>query len=166
MRIIQAADEVNNLQRKAFFSKVKSHFGSLKGKTIAMWGLSFKPRTDDVREAPALDLITWFTQEGATVKAYDPIAAENAKQSCQADFQIGPNPLAVTEGADALVVVTEWNEFRNPDFARLKNNLKQPVVFDGRNIFEPRKMKQLGFKYYCFGRENLPVSGSAKWGNA
>lgn len=166
MRIIQAADEVNNQQRKAFFSKVKNHFGSLKGKTIAMWGLSFKPRTDDVREAPALDLITWLTQEGATVKAYDPIAIETAKQASTAKFETGANSLAVTEGADALLVVTEWNEFRNPDFDRLKKNLKQPVIFDGRNIFEPRKMKQLGFKYYCFGRENLPASGSAKWGNA
>ncbi|MEQ1878900.1 MAG: UDP-glucose/GDP-mannose dehydrogenase family protein, partial [Bdellovibrionia bacterium] len=118
------------------------------------------------REAPALDLIAWLTEEGAKVRAYDPIATENARQACKAPFETGANPLSVTEGADALAVLTEWNEFRNPDFDRLKKNLKTPVVFDGRNIFEPRKMKTLGFKYYCFGRENLPASGSAKWGNA
>jgi UDPglucose 6-dehydrogenase len=166
MQIIEAADEVNNKQRRDFFNKIQKHFGSLQGKTIALWGLSFKPRTDDVREAPALDLITWLTKEGATVRAYDPIAGENAKSTCQAKFDLGAHPLSVTEGADALVVVTEWNEFRNPDFEKLKKNLKTPVIFDGRNIFEPRKLRQLGFKYYCFGRENLPNAGSAKWGHA
>ncbi|HEX4922509.1 MAG TPA: UDP-glucose/GDP-mannose dehydrogenase family protein, partial [Bdellovibrionales bacterium] len=114
----------------------------------------------------ALDLISWLTAEGAKVRAYDPIAGENAKAASQADFELGAHPMNVTEGADALVVVTEWNEFRNPDFDRLKKNMKSAVVFDGRNIFEPRKLRQLGFKYYCFGRENLPSAGSAKWGHA
>jgi UDPglucose 6-dehydrogenase len=164
MHIVQAANDVNREQRKMFFLKIKNHFGNLSGKIIAFWGLSFKPRTDDVREAPALDLIEWLVNEGATVRAYDPIAVENAKALSQVKFAVGESPMSTAEGADALVVTTEWNEFRNPDLALLKRSLKTPVIFDGRNIFEPHKMKQLGFKYYCFGRENVPEAGTAKWG--
>jgi len=155
MKIVQAADDVNDEQKLVLYHKLKKHFGSLSGLTLAVWGLSFKPRTDDVREAPALFLIEKFITEGAKVKAFDPVAIETAKKASTVPFETGPDAMSVTRGADALVVVTEWNEFRNPDFDELKKNLKSPVVFDGRNVFDPLKMKKLGFQYYSIGRQAL-----------
>ncbi|MGE3973486.1 MAG: UDP-glucose/GDP-mannose dehydrogenase family protein [Bdellovibrionales bacterium] len=155
MKIVASADEVNFEQREVLFQKIKKHFGDLKGKQIALWGLSFKPRTDDVREAPALDLISKLSQAGAQICAFDPVASENAQKASDVKFQVASSAMEAVENADALVVVTEWNEFRNPNLEDLKKKLKQAVIFDGRNIFEPARMKQAGFKYYCFGRESL-----------
>jgi UDPglucose 6-dehydrogenase len=155
MQIVAAADDVNTKQREVLFQKIKNHFGNLKGKRIALWGLSFKPRTDDVREAPALDLISKLSAAGAQVCAFDPVAGENAQKYSSTKFELATSAMGAVENADALVVVTEWNEFRNPNLDELKRLLKQPVIFDGRNIFEPTRLKKSGFKYYCFGRESL-----------
>ncbi len=155
MRIVNAANEVNELQKRVLFSKIKTHFGTLKGRKFAIWGLSFKPRTDDVREAPALVLIEQLVSEGARVVAYDPVAKETAKAASAAPFEIADSAYQALDGADALAVLTEWNEFRSPDFSEVKSKLKTAVVFDGRNVFEPAKMKEMGFHYYCIGRQTL-----------
>jgi len=155
MDIVEAADRVNDQQRQLLFQKIKNHYQDLNGKTFALWGLSFKPRTDDVREAPALTLIELLHEAGAHVKAYDPIASENAKKATKVTFENCQNAYQALENADGLIVTTEWNEFRNPNLDQILKTLKQKVIFDGRNIFDPLKMKHLGFQYYCFGRENL-----------
>lgn len=155
MDVVAAADEVNDRQKFILFEKMTSHFGSVKGKTIGVWGLSFKPRTDDVREAPALYLIERLVEAGATVKAYDPVAHETARAASKVKFEIVNSAQAAIEGADALAIVTEWNEFRTPDLADLRKTLKTPTVFDGRNVLDPVKMKDAGFNYYCVGREAL-----------
>lgn len=153
MQIVQAADEVNDRQKLVLFERMLNHFGDLKGKTIALWGLAFKPRTDDVREAPALYLIEKLVEAGATVRAYDPVANETAKAACRAEFEAVTSAMAAIEGADALAIVTEWNEFRTPDLEQVKSLLKQAVIFDGRNVLEPTKMAKAGFTYYCIGRQ-------------
>lgn len=153
MQVVQAADEVNDRQKLVLFERMKDHFGDLKGKTIAMWGLAFKPRTDDVREAPALYLIEKLVEAGATVRAYDPAAIETAKEASKTPFETVQSAMEAVEGADALAIVTEWNEFRTPDLAQLKGLLKQPVIFDGRNVLEPVKVAKAGFTYYCIGRQ-------------
>jgi UDPglucose 6-dehydrogenase len=129
------------------------HFGSLKGKTIAMWGLAFKPRTDDVREAPALYLIEKIVAAGGRVVAYDPVAMETAAAASPAPFEHAASALAAVEGADALAIVTEWNEFRSPDLEQVKSLLKSPVIFDGRNVLDPAKTRSAGFTYFCIGRQ-------------
>jgi len=159
MKIVAAADEVNNHQRNIMFSKIEGHFGDLKGKRIAVWGLSFKPRTDDVREAPALTLIENLVHAGATVVAFDPVASDNAVKSCSVKFEVAQTQTDALRNCDALAVCTEWNEFRNPDLAEIKSLLKSAVIFDGRNIFEPSKIRGAGFKYYCFGRETMRSAG-------
>jgi UDPglucose 6-dehydrogenase len=156
MHVVHAADEVNDRQKLVLVDKVKSHFKDLKGLRLAVWGLSFKPRTDDVREAPAGYIIRALTEQGAHVVAYDPIASEMAKKFFDASFDLAPSAMAAVEGADALLLVTEWNEFRSPDFAELKAQLKQAVIFDGRNVLDPRVATEHGFKYYCIGREAVP----------
>lgn len=155
MKIVSSAYEVNHEQKSILVESVQKHFGNLKDKKFALWGLSFKPKTDDVREAPALTMIEKLTELGATVVAYDPVAMENAKRNSTAKFEISKNPMAATMGADALILATEWNEFRAPNFDELKKNLKTPVIFDGRNIYDPTKMKKMGFIYYCIGRQAL-----------
>ena len=155
MEVVQAADTVNDRQKLILFSRMKEHFGDLKGKTIAMWGLAFKPRTDDVREAPALYLIENLVASGARVRAYDPIAQETAKAACRVEFECTASAEDALAGADALAIVTEWNEFRSADLAVLKAKLKQPVIFDGRNVFDPVKAAQAGFAYYCIGRQSV-----------
>jgi UDPglucose 6-dehydrogenase len=155
MKIVSAADDVNNLQRELMLRKIKGHFGDLKGKKFAVWGLSFKPRTDDVREAPALTLIENLVKAGASVRAFDPVGAENALKTCQAKFEVTQSQNEALQGADALIICTEWNEFRNPDLSEIKTLLKTPVIFDGRNILDPGRVKKAGFKYYCFGRESV-----------
>jgi UDPglucose 6-dehydrogenase len=155
MKIVSSALEVNRDQKYYLVELAKKHFGgNLKGKRIAMWGLSFKPKTDDVREAPAQYMIEELNELGATVIAYDPVASENAKAFFGTPFDVGTDPLEITKGADALFIVTEWNEFRNPNLESVKNNLKTPTIFDGRNVLNPSKMKQLGFNYYCIGRQS------------
>jgi UDPglucose 6-dehydrogenase len=151
--VLKAVEDGNDRQKRVLFEKVSRHFdGKLKGRTVAVWGLAFKAETDDVRESPALVLIEGLLGAGANVRAHDPAAIETARQ------QLGDRVTYVTHayealaGADALVVVTEWLEYRNPDFARIKESLKRPLIVDGRNLYEPTRLAQLGFTYDCIGR--------------
>ena len=133
--------------------KIEAHFGgSLKGKTIAVWGLAFKPKTDDMREAPAIPIIEALLAKGAKVQAYDPEAMKVAKGIFGNKITYTAKNYDALKGADALAVVTEWQEFREPDFARIKKLMRAPVVFDGRNIYQPDQMKALGFTYFSIGR--------------
>ena len=143
---------VNEAQKVRFVSKLETHFGSLKGKTIAVWGLSFKPRTDDMREAPAIAVIEGLLKGGAEVRAYDPKAEPQARREFGDRVMLCSRAYEAVAGADALVVVTEWNEFREPDFGRMRKLMKTPVIFDGRNIYSPDQMKAQGFTYYSVGR--------------
>jgi len=153
LRILQAVDDVNNAQKNVLFSKINSHFqNDLTGKTIAIWGLSFKPGTDDMREAPSLVLIKQLIESGAKVKAYDPVAMEEAKRILGDSIEFYSHMYEATIDADALAVVTEWNEFRLPNYKVLSKTLKQEVIFDGRNIYEPEDITEAGFDYYCIGR--------------
>jgi UDPglucose 6-dehydrogenase len=156
LKIVEATETVNEEQKLFLLSKIRQHFGEdLKGKTVALWGLAFKPRTDDMREAPALSLIRGLVREGARVRAYDPEATKEARTElhdvadhvtyCRKSYE-------ACDGADALVLVTEWNEFREPDFDRIRKLLRHPVVFDGRNIYNPETLKELGFTYFGVGR--------------
>ena len=151
--LLKAADEINVDAGKYFVQKIVGHFhGSLKGKTIAMLGLSFKPNTDDMREAPSLFIIHALIKNGARIVAYDPVAMENARQLLPKQVSFASDAYQAAHGADAAVVVTEWNEFRQLDLVRLAKELKQLVLFDGRNIYEPTRVKSLGFTYYGVGR--------------
>ena len=129
-----------------------AHFPDLKGRTIAVWGLAFKPRTDDMREAPAITIIERLLALGAAVRAYDPEAAPTARQIFGDRIVLCEKSYDALTGADALAIVTEWNEFREPDFEKMRRLLKTPVVFDGRNLYSPEHMRTLGFTYYSIGR--------------
>ncbi len=155
MSIVKAADKVNDQQKTVLVEKVMKKFGDVKGKTFALWGLSFKPRTDDVREAPAGYIIKSLTEKGAKIVAYDPIAMESAKKNFEGEFELAESANEACKDADALLIVTEWNEFRNPDFEGLKKTLKDKVIFDGRNALNPKDVKKHGFEYYCVGRQSL-----------
>jgi UDPglucose 6-dehydrogenase len=151
--LIDAIEKVNYKQKEVLFEIASKHFnGDLKGRTFAMWGLAFKPQTDDMRDAPSRVIIKLLLEAGAKVKAYDPIAKETAKAVFGASITYCEEAYEALEGADALMLVTEWNEFRVPDFPRIKELLKQPVIFDGRNQYSLREMKELGFTYYSIGR--------------
>lgn len=151
-RILQTVDEVNEEQKNVLFAKIARHFGDeLAGKTIAIWGLSFKPKTDDIREAPSLVLIEQLLNAGAKVNVHDPVAGENVRTVFGDQLSYHEHHYDACEGADVLAIVTEWNEFRNPDFEYIKLKLKEPVIFDGRNLFDPSKMKKRGFKYLGIG---------------
>jgi UDPglucose 6-dehydrogenase len=153
MGIVTAAEDANARQKLRLAAKVKKHFGpQLSGKTIGVWGLAFKPNTDDMREAPALSVIGSLIEAGARVRAFDPVATDNARKLLPASVQFCSNAYDAIEGADALVIVTEWNEFRHPDFDRIKKTLKSPLIFDGRNLYSPSQMKGLGFSYFGIGR--------------
>jgi UDPglucose 6-dehydrogenase len=153
LRMMEAVDAVNEAQKQVLFSKVDRHFrGDLAGKTIAVWGLAFKPRTDDVREAPALALIDELLKAGARVRVHDPEAMGNVRALYGDKLTYCDRPYGALEGADGLVIVTEWQEFRNPDFEVMKRLLKSPVIFDGRNIYDEKVMAQYGFTYYAVGR--------------
>ncbi len=154
LEILKAVEDVNDRQKSVLFTKVKKHFGgNLKGKKIAMWGLSFKPNTDDMREAPALVLIEKFLAEGAEVKAYDPVALDEAKRRLGTDtVSFVDDQYEALIDADALVIVTEWSEFKMPKFKIVEKLLKEKVIFDGRNIYDPEEIKELGFTYHCIGR--------------
>jgi UDPglucose 6-dehydrogenase len=151
-RILQSVEDVNKKQKTQLFTKMKKQLGSLKGKTIAVWGLSFKPKTDDMREAPSIPLIESLVAAGARVQAYDPEATSVAKGIFGDRISYAASNYDALKGADALVIVTEWNEFRRPDFSRMRTLMRAPVVFDGRNLFTPDQMKQSGFSYYSIGR--------------
>jgi UDPglucose 6-dehydrogenase len=151
-RILDAVEGVNDAQKLRLVCKMQEHFGEMKGRTIALWGLAFKPRTDDMREAPSIAIANRLLELGATVRAYDPEAAETARRLFGNRIALCEKSYDALNGADALAIVTEWNEFREPDFKRIKQLLKTPVVFDGRNIYSPGHMRALGFTYVSIGR--------------
>lgn len=152
LKLMRAVDEVNDSQKIVLFDKIRKHYSdALKGKTIAVWGLAFKPRTDDIREAPALTLIDSLLAAGVDVRVHDPEAMANVKEIYGTKLQYCDRPYGALEGADGLAIVTEWPEFRNPDFEVMKRLLKSPTMFDGRNIFDPKHMESLGFTYYGIG---------------
>ena len=164
MSVVKAADQVNDLQKLVLIEKMKTHFGgaiSLKGKTIAIWGLAFKPRTDDVREAPSLEIIKELHRLGAKVRAFDPVAHETARAASHAPFEFATSAEDALRGADALAIVTEWNEFRTPNFERMKSLMTGHVIFDGRNILDPKKANAAGFQYFCIGRQILSSRGQS-----
>jgi len=152
MRILQAVEDVNEDQKSVLFNKVIAHFkGDLKGKNFAMWGLSFKPKTDDMREAPSLVIIEKLLHAGASVKAYDPVAMHEAKKDLGEQIEYCKDPNDALIDADALLIVTEWPEFRTPNFKVMGKLMKHKVVFDGRNIYDLEEMTEHGFDYYCIG---------------
>ena len=152
MRVLTAVEEVNENQKEVLFNKVKNHFkGNLKGKKFALWGLSFKPKTDDMREAPSLVIIEKLLKEGASVVAYDPVAMHEAKHMIGDTIAYSMDMYDCLDGADALLIVTEWPEFRVPDFDAIAKRLNEKTLFDGRNIFDFQDMKKLGYNYYCVG---------------
>jgi len=164
--ILDAVEAVNKRQKEVLFEKLRRHFGAagLNGRTVALWGLAFKPNTDDMREAPSRTLIDLLTNAGVAVKAFDPVAGEEAKRiyGDNSRFQLARNAYEAAEGADALVIVTEWQEFRSPDFERLKKILKSPLIFDGRNLYDPGMVGRFGLTYYAIGRgKSLPSAPSA-----
>ena len=151
-KILQSVEDVNKAQKTRLFTKLKKQIGPLKGKTIAVWGLAFKPRTDDMREAPSIPLIEALVAAGAKVQAYDPEAVGVARGIFGKRISYASSNYDALKNADALVIVTEWNEFRRPDFARMRTLMRAPIVFDGRNLFTPEQMQQNGFSYYSIGR--------------
>jgi UDPglucose 6-dehydrogenase len=157
-KTLGAVRAVNKNQSKMFANKVREHFkGRIKGKTVAIWGLSFKPKTNDMREAPALTIISELLKGGAKVHVHDPVAIPEAKQILGTRVTYFKNGYDALKGASALVVVTEWNEFRRPDFERIKSLMKDPVIFDGRNIYNLASFAALGFTYYSVGRKTYYV---------
>jgi len=150
--ILRSVDHVNTAQKEVLYHKMSRHFGgALADKVIAVWGLSFKPRTDDIREAPALVLIDRLLAAGARMQVHDPVAQENVRALYGDRLSYCGHHYDALEGADALAIVTEWNEFRNPDFGYMQRKMKQPVIFDGRNLYDPRRMRELGFEYSGIG---------------
>lgn len=154
LKIIKAAHEVNEEQQLRFFNKIFTRFNNnIKGMKFAVWGLAFKPNTDDTREAPAFRIIEKMLENGASVSAYDPEAMENTKLKFGDKIEYAENMYDCLPEADALVIVTEWNNFRRPDFDKIKQSLKAPLIFDGRNLYDPEAMKNIHFEYYCIGRK-------------
>jgi UDPglucose 6-dehydrogenase len=154
-KILKAVEDVNTDQKKALLPKIDAHFGSIAGKTIAMWGLAFKPNTDDIREAPALEMIDELKNRGANIKVYDPEAMLNVKELIKDKVEYCNSSYDTIDGADFLVIATEWPEFRTPDFQKIKNSLRESVIFDGRNLFDLEMMKKHGFTYYSIGRTSI-----------
>lgn len=156
-RILRTVDETNNQQKHVLFRKLMDYFGgNLRTRTIGVWGLSFKPRTDDIREAPSLVLIRSLLEAGATVRVHDPVALENVRKELGDVVTYCIHHYDACDGADAIAIVTEWNEFRNPDFEYIKLKMKSPVIFDGRNLYDRRKMAARGFYYSGVGLSALP----------
>jgi UDPglucose 6-dehydrogenase len=151
-QILKAAESVNDEQKVRLVCKMEAHFKDLRGRTIALWGLAFKPRTDDMREAPAITIIERLLSRGAIVRAYDPEAGPTARRLFGDRITLCEKSYEALTGVDALAIVTEWNEFREPDFRKMRQLMKSPVVFDGRNIYSPEHMRDLGFTYFSFGR--------------
>jgi UDPglucose 6-dehydrogenase len=155
LSVLQAVEDINQEQRKRFFRKMERHFGGdIAGKRFAVWGIAFKPNTDDTREAPVFHIIDSLLQGKASVAVYDPEAMEGARARYGDRIEYAESSYGALQGADALVIATEWNEFRKPDFGLMKNLMRQPVLFDGRNIFDPRKMRERGFLYHSIGRKS------------
>lgn len=151
--VVSAVNEINEIQKGVLPQKIKKHFGvDLKGKKFAVWGLSFKPKTDDMREAPSIVVIESLLKGGATVSAFDPVATENAEKIFGKKVFYSKEQYAALKDADALLLVTEWQEFREPDFNKMKSLMRQHIIFDGRNIYNPDKVRAMGFEYYGIGR--------------
>lgn len=154
-KILNSVMEINETQKTKLIPKIKEYFGGdISGKTIAVWGLAFKPYTDDIREAPALANIKALLALGAKIKAYDPEAMENVKAIMGDEIELCNDEYHAIEGADALLIMTEWPVFRTPEFDKLSKELKNKVIFDGRNLYEPKQVEELGFKYFSIGRQN------------
>lgn len=152
-RLLQAVHDVNQEQRALFFRKISDEFkGNLAGKTLAFWGLAFKPRTDDIREAPAITLINWVAEKGGKVRAYDRVAAANTRRELGNRVEIADDMYQCLEGADALVICTDWDEFKNPDWDAMRAALRRPLIFDGRNLYRRPHLAELGFTYVSIGR--------------
>jgi UDPglucose 6-dehydrogenase len=155
MSLLRAVEKVNEKQKRILVDKVKGFFGGkLAGRTIAVWGLAFKPRTDDMRDAPAITVINTLLGAGAKVQAFDPEAMQAAKRIFGERIHFAAHNYDCLDGAEALLILTEWNEFRRPDFGRMKQLLKNPLIFDGRNIYDPTDLRKLGFKYFPIGRKH------------
>lgn len=151
--LLKSTDEINKRQRIIFTKKITDKFGEdLKGKKFALWGLAFKPKTNDMREAPAITIIEELLKRGAKISAFDPKAMNNAKDIFADKIKYANSSYQALKDADALILATEWNEFRNPDFDLIKRNLKQPIIFDGRNQYDSNKLKEMGFEYFCIGK--------------
>jgi len=158
-QLLASVDEVNNRQKHVLSRKVLNYFepqGGVKGKTLAIWGLAFKANTDDVREAAAFELMRDLTAKGMKIRCFDPVAGPNTRKEFEGNdlVEVVDEQYAVLEGASALAVVTEWNQFRNPDFDRIKKTLKAPLIFDGRNLYSPSLLGEMGFAYFCIGRRD------------
>ncbi len=151
-QILTSVEAVNAAQKKRLFQKMDKHYGSLKGKRFAVWGLAFKPRTDDMRDAPSIDLVEALVAAGAKVQAFDPEAMTVARKLFGGRISYADSSYEALTGADGLAIVTEWNEFREPDFARMRKLMRAPIIFDGRNLYAPDHMKAQGFTYYSIGR--------------
>jgi UDPglucose 6-dehydrogenase len=152
LKILPAVEETNKKQKELLAQKIIKRFKrNLKGKTIAVWGLSFKPNTDDMREAPSISIINALLKRGAKIKAYDPVAMESAKALLGNSISYSKDNYAILKGADALALITEWNEFRRPNFEKMFKLMHSPIIFDGRNIYSPRKIREMGFEYYGIG---------------
>jgi UDPglucose 6-dehydrogenase len=151
-KVLKAVEAVNQRQKLVLVKKLESHFKSLKGKTIAIWGLAFKPKTDDMREAPAVPIITGLLEKGARVQAYDPEAMDVARGIFGSKVTFAKKSYDALRDADALAIVTEWHEFREPDFVRMRKLMRNPIIFDGRNIYHPQQMQAHGFTYSSIGR--------------
>lgn len=156
-RIIEAAMVANQQQKTVLFDKIQQRFGSLIGLRLAVWGLAFKAGTDDIREAPALELIKRLVTAGAEIYAYDPKAMEHVEKLDITGLNLAANKFAACTNADALIICTEWEEFKTADLTALKNTLKTPVIFDGRNLYSPTAMAELGVEYHSIGRTTLPL---------
>jgi len=163
LRLLETVDALNAEQRLRFFRKMLAHFGgNLSGRLFGVWGLSFKPNTDDMRDAPSVTVIRLLLEHGAAVKVFDPAAMRQAENHYFGrEIAYASNMYAAAENADALVIFTEWNEFRNPDFSRLRSTMKHPVIFDGRNVFDPEVMARTGFTYYSIGRKAVLSAGDS-----
>jgi UDPglucose 6-dehydrogenase len=158
IRLLKIVDEVNKMQKQILVKKVLMHFkNNIKGKKIAVWGLAFKPNTDDMREAPSITIIKALHKAGARLAGYDPAAMDKAKLYLKDVLEYSQNQYDLLENTDALLILTEWNEFRNPDFDKIKSLMTLPVIFDGRNIYDPEKMRKLGFSYYSIGRKSVRI---------
>jgi UDPglucose 6-dehydrogenase len=153
--LLAAVDAVNDRQKRLLAQKAKTHFageGGVRGRKIAVWGLAFKPKTDDVRCAPAFAIVDELLADGAEIAVHDPVAMEVAKKHFDDRVRYATNPYDAVQGAEALLLVTEWNEFRQPDFQRVKELMAKPVIFDGRNIWNAQRLRGMGFSYYGVGR--------------
>lgn len=153
LKIAQATHDVNDYQIRRFIEKIEKRFGEkIQGKSFGIWGLSFKPKTDDTREAPAFHVIEALLEHGCELKTYDPEATENTKLRFGDKLQYCSNPYECVQGVDALIINTEWSAFKNPDFPKMASAMKSPIIFDGRNLYDPEEMDELGFEYFCIGR--------------